>query len=88
MANLKGNNLKEMMSKNDGEIHINDVIHWVNNHGYYMYDDSVKYDKESNNEFNAYRIQNVSEIDSKGASDGALLLFDSNGIIHSYNFLN
>lgn len=36
MRVLKGNNLKEVISKNDGEIHINDVIHQANAHNYHI----------------------------------------------------
>lgn len=88
MRRLIGNNLEEVISKNDGEIHINDVIHWANEHNYYMYSQGFKYDDNYENEFDSYIIQDVSAEEGKEANDGAILHFDSNAILHSHQLLN
>lgn len=88
MKKLEGNNLKEVMSKNDGEIHINDIIHWADEHNYYVYSQGFAYDDNCENEFESYLIQDVSAEEDKEASDGAILYFDSNAILHSHQLLN
>ena len=87
MANLKGNNLKEMMTKNDGEIHINDVIHWAHDHEYDIKNYGILTDA-NDKEFDSYLVQDVSEEqeekESIKASDRVILILNSNAVIHSY----
>lgn len=92
MRRLIGDNLEEVMSKNDGEIHVNDIIHWANDKGYHVIENgivfvmSTKLDDEML--FDSVIVQDVSAEDSREASDGAILALDSNAILRSYTFLN
>lgn len=92
MRKLKGDNLKEVMSKNDGEIHINDMIHWANDHGYHVIENGLVFnDKcESSDEvaFDSYIVQDVSGEEDREASDAVILCLDSNAIVRSHTFLN
>lgn len=90
MRRLIGNNLKKVMTKNDGEIHINDVIHWAHDHEYDIRKYGILTDA-NDKEFDSYLVQDVSkeqeEKESIKASDRVILILDSNGVIHSYTRL-
>lgn len=92
MRRLEGNNLKEVMSKNDGEIHINDMMHWANDHGYHVIDNGIVFNDECEScdeiAFDSYIVQDVSGEEDREASDRAIFALDSNAIIRSHTFLN
>lgn len=88
MRVLIRDNLEEVISKNAGDIHINDIIHWANKHEYHIIPNGIILNDDPQGmddvEFDSYVVQDVSKEKGREASDAAILYFDSDALLQGY----